>query len=413
MNDPSRARGFTLVELIVGVLVASIVVVFAVGLLTGQVRSYTAGADDRGVQETARIALEDLGSNLRMAGYGIDPAFAFDFGTMANAPMDRAPGGALVRIPGYACTGAVTCRDGVAGPDELVFLSRSPYFNHALATAPTTTQLTLRGPLNAPLHRGQILQVACLSGELEWAYVTVGAEVAVNAGASVPVPLADGSGTDFPLQNDWLTRTCFQGGQVAVLKVDRYRYFVGTYDADGTVRDWGTAGAHPILMLDQGLTDATGAAILTPVAPDVEDLQVTYLFPAAQGGGALTAVPPTVGVRLTNGAGGIDLAPAAGIPSYATQRTAQSRLTNHPSNLRGVRVAVVVRSADRRSTEGTTRDNQLPAVGNRAATTAPELGFRHLSFEATFTPRNMDARTPFIPALSTTSGADNLNVGGG
>lgn len=412
MTTPSRAAGFTLVELIVGVAVAAIVVLSAVSLLTRQVRSYTASADDRGVQETARIALEDVAANLRMAGYGIDPAFAFDFGAMANAPMDRAPGGALVRIPGYSCGTPVTCRDSATAPDELVFLSRNPYFNHALSAPPTTTQLSIVGPLNAPLRRGQILQVACLSGELEWAYVTVGAEVPVNAGTPVSIPLADGSGTDFPLQNGWLLRTCFQGGAVAVLKVDRFRYFVGTYDAAGNVQAWGTAGARPFLMLDQGLLDSRGAPLLTLVAPDVEDLQVTYLFPAAQGP-ALPAVPATVGTPLTSAAGGIDLAPNVGIPSYATQRTAPSRLTNHPVNIRGVRVAVSVRSTDKRASEGTTRDNQLPAAGNRATVTAPEIGFRHMLFEATTSPRNLDARTPFIPSLSTTSGADNLNVGGG
>ncbi len=296
MTTPSRARGFTLVELIVGVAVAAIVVLSAVSLLTRQVRSFTASADDRGVQETARIALEELAANLRMAGYGIDPSFAFDFGDMANAPMDRAPGGALVRIPGFACGTAVTCRDSATAPDELVFLSRNPYFNHPLTAPPTTTQLTIQGPLNAPLHRGQILQLACLSGELEWAYVTVGAEVPINTGAQVAIPLADGSGTDFPLQNGWLTRTCFQGGPVSVLKVDRFRYFVGTYDTAGNLQTWGTAGARPFLMLDQGLLDSRGAALLTLVAPDVEDLQVTYLFPAAQGGAA-TAVPSVVGTR--------------------------------------------------------------------------------------------------------------------
>lgn len=412
MKTPPRSPGFTLVELIVGVAVAAIVVLAAVSLLTRQVRSYTASADDRGVQETARVALEDLAANLRMAGYGVDPSFAFDFGTMTNAPMDRAPGSALVRIPGYSCGAAVTCRDSATGPDELVFLSRNPYFNHALAAPPSTTQLTIAGPLNAPLRRGQILQVACLSGELEWAYVTVGTEVPVSTSAQVPVPLADGSGTDFPLQNAWLLRTCFQGGQAAVLKVDRFRYFVGTYDAAGNVQAWGTAGARPFLMLDQGLLDTRGAPLLTLVAPDVEDLQVTYLFPAAQGA-ALPAVPPTVGTALVSGAGGIDLAPTAGVPSYATQRTSPARLSNHPANIRGVRVAVSVRSADKRASEGTTRENQLPAAGNRAAVTAPEIGFRHMIFEATTSPRNLDARTPFIPSLSTTSGADNLNVGGG
>lgn len=412
MTRRPPARGFTLVELLVASLIGVVVVAAAVLLLVTQVRAYTSGEDDRGVQETARLALEDITGNLRMAGYGLDPAFAFDFGAMANAPMDRAPGGALVRITGYACAAAVGCRDSATGPDELVFLSRDPYFNHAVTGTPTTSQLQIRGPLNAAIRRGQILQVACTSGTLDWAFVTVGTDAQPTSAATVTLQLANGSGTDFPLQNAWLTRPCFTGGSASALKVDRYRYFIGTYDTAGVAKTWGTAGARPFLMLDQGLSDAAGAPILTPVAADVEDLQVTYLFPAAVAPAA-GAVPATVGVALTNAAGAIELAPAAGIPSYQTARAHASRFTNHPSNIRGVRVAVVVRSAEKRSREGSAADNTLPAAGNRAAVTAPATGYRHMLFDASTAPRNLDARTPFIPSLSTTSGADNLNVGGG
>jgi type IV pilus assembly protein PilW len=413
MTTREDARGFTLIELLVAMLVGAIVVGGAVLLMVNQQRAFTSGADDRALQEAGRLALEDMATNLRSAGYGVDPAMAFDFGAMANAPMDRAPPGTPVRVTGYACTDPVVCRDSATGPDELVFLARDPAFNHLVTAPPTTSEVLIQGPLRVPLHRGQILQLACFSGSLDWAYVTVGADVAVTATSPVPVPLATATGSDFPLQNDWLTRTCFQSGLVTALKVDRYRYFVATYDPAGGVQPWGTPGARPFLMLDQGLTTGNAQApILTMVAPDVEDLQVTYLFPLARAP-ATTLAPGTVGAPLSNGAGGVDLAPTAGVPAYATARTAASRFTNHPANIRGVRVAVTIRSAEKRVDEGSTADNLIPAAGNRAAVAAPEIGYRHLMFEATTVPLNLDARTPYIPALSTSGGTDNLNVGGG
>ncbi|GEJ55661.1 PilW family protein [Anaeromyxobacter diazotrophicus] len=412
MKIPS-ARGFTLVELMVASLVGVIVVGGAVVLMINQQRAFAAGADDRALQEAGRLALEDISNNLRMAGYGIDPAMAFDFGKMDNAPMDRAPGGTLVTITGQSCATPVTCRDSATRPDELVFLARDAFFNHAVAAAPTTTEVKIQGPLNVPLHKGQILQLACYTGTLDWAYVTVDAEVPVKTSTgAISVAVGSHTGTDFPFQNDWLLRPCFQDGAVAALKVDRFRYFVGTYDAAGAVQTWGAAGARPFLMLDQGLVDASGTPILTVAAPDVEDLQVSYLFPAATAP-ALGSVPAVAGTPLANAAGGIELAPAAGIPSYGTARTDPSRFTNHPANIRGVRVAVVIRSAEKRTTLGSLQDNQLPAAGNRSALTAPETGYRHLLFEATTLTRNLDARTPYIPVLSTAAGTDNLNVGGG
>lgn len=412
MTSLAKARGYTLIELVVATGVAAIVVMGAVALLLAQERAFRSGTDDRALQETGRMALEEITTNLRGAGYGIDPAMAFDFGAMANARMDRAPPGLLVTVLGSSCATPALCRDSAAGPDELAFLSRNPFFNHTLVGAPTTTQLSLRGPLLAPLRRGQILQLACLSGALEWAYVTVGAEVAPSNAAQVDVALQSASGTDFPLQNAWLARTCFQSGPVTALKVDRFRYFIGTYTVLGDVRAWGTAGARPFLMLDQGLQTDAGSQLLTAVAADVEDLQVTYLFPGAQAP-ALGATPAVVGTQLVNGAGGIDLAPAIGSPGYATARGDPTRLTNHPANIRAVRVAVVVRSATPRPVPGSAADNLVPAAGNRAATAAPEQGYRHLLFETTTTPFNLDARTPYVPAISTTAGADNINVGGG
>jgi type IV pilus assembly protein PilW len=403
------ARGFTLIELVIATGVAAIVAAAGVALLITQERAFRATGDDRALQETARLALEDLTTNLRMAGYGIDPAMAFDFGAMATAPMARAPGGAAVAVTGYACATPVQCRDGATSPDELVFLSRDPYFNHPASGVPTTSRVSIQGPLRAPLRRGQILQLICSGSDLDWAYVTVGTEVAATNGSPVDIPLAAGNGTAFPLQNGWLARPCFQAGAFSVLKVNLYRYFVATYTEAGVVQPWGTPGARPFLMLDQGLLDTNGGAIQTVVAPDVEDLQVTYLFPGAQAPAAV-AVPATVGAQLTDAAGGVDLAPLAGAPTYASPRGDPTRLSNYPGNIRGARVAISVRSATARPGGGLPLDDRLPVAGNRAARQAPEAGFRHMLFEATVTPRNLDARTPYLPFNSP---LNNANVGGG
>lgn len=414
MRTRRAARGVTLLELVVAMAVSTLVAAAGVVLLVSQQRAFRSGSDDRAMQETARMALEEITSGLRMAGYGLDPVLAFDFGDLANVRIDRAPPGILVAVPGRNCATPVACRDSEAAADELVFRSRDPAFNHLTTAAATTSKLEITGPLNAPLRKGQILQVACLSGTLDWAFVTVGADRPATTGAgSVEITLKAGAGTDFPLQNAWLDRPCFQvPGQVSVLKVDQFRYVVRYFDAAGATADWNAVGARPFLLLDRCLTDPDEPAVLTPVAADVEDLQITYLFPSAIVPAA-AAVPPTPGTQLADGEGGIDRAPAVGAPAYGSLRGDPTRATNHPANIRGVRVAISVRSALPRPSPGSDADNLIPAAGNRRDTASGDTGYRHMLFETTVAPRNLDARTPYLPANSVSAGADNLNIGGG
>jgi type IV pilus assembly protein PilW len=407
-----RPSGVTLVELLVALAVGSIVIGAAVAVLVAQQRAFAATSDDRLLQDSARVALEEITGNLRLAGYGVDPPLAFDLGPMATFPMGRAPRGAVTGHQSYRCDVPVACRDSATGPDELVFYARDPAFGHRLAAPATTSQLTLAGPLATPIRRGQVLQVICYTGNLLWSYVTAGGDVPATGAALVNVPL-EGGQFDFPFQNEILRDACFAGAEVRVFKVDRFRYYVDTFAPDGSRQPWQSPAGRPFLVLDQGLLDDAGQPIRTAVAPDVEDLQVTYLFPAAVAP-ALPAVPPPTlqGTALAEGPGGIELAPATGAPSYAAARTAPSRLNNHPANVRAVRVALVVRTAAPSPTPLPLDQSLLPVAGNRPATPG-QPGYRRLLFEATTAARNMESRAPYFPSLSGSAGSDQLNVGGG
>ncbi len=409
----SSERGVSLIELMVGLTVSAVVMLGAVTLLLNQQRVFQTGAADRGMQETARVALEEITGNLRMAGFGVDPALAFDFGFTDNVPMLQAPriSGTNVRInPGYLCGNPVACRDSAAGPDEIVFYTRDPAFGHAIQAVGGTSTVTMAGPLNVPLYAGQVLQAMCYGGSMLWAYVTVGAYVPPSQGASVAVPLAPGSGLDFPFQNQTLADGCFSAGTAWVFKVDRYRYYLDTFDQNGGSLGYGyQSPSRPYLMLDQGLTDQNGVAIRTAIAGDVEDLQFAYEYPSAPIG--LVGAPPgtAAGTGIPAGAGGIVLAPAAGAPGYGTPAVDPSRLDQHPANIRAVQVSVVVRTVN---ADITVPDQTVPAAGNRPdAVGLP--GYHRMLFQTTAALRNMEARAPYFPTFSATNGADQLNVGGG
>lgn len=421
MTFPRSARahpaGFTLLELVIGLTASAIIIAGGVALLIGQQRRFQTGSAERQMQDTARTALQELTGTLRLAGFGVDPALALDLGRSENVTMYGAvpTAGATVVQPGYACAGGnVSCRDRIAAPDEVVFYTRDPAFGHRISTVGGTSSITIAGPLNGPLYRGQVLLLICSTSTTSdnipyWAYVTVGSYVGPSAAATVSIPLlaATGGALDFPSQNASLSQACFALGDAIATKIDRYRYYVRAFDAAGTAQPYPELperpSTTPFLMLDQGLVDQDGAAILTAVAPDVEDLQVAYLYP---GSGALVGATPSTAIAAD--ATGIDLAPATGIPGYGTPYDAASRSNRHPANVRAVQVTLVVRQA---STDIGIADTTVPAAGNRPAT-AGLAGFRRLRIQTTVSLSNLEARLPYYPSYTAVPG-DMLNVGGG
>lgn len=415
MSALRRPRGFTLVELLVGVAVGAIVVGAAVALLSAQQRSFRSSSDDRALQETARVALSRLSADLRVAGFGVDPALAFDFGAQAAVRMNRGLPGSTFASASLACDTPVSCRDSITGSDEVVFLSRDPLFGHVLRAAALTTSntLSISGPLNVPLLAGQILQVMCYSGAQTWAYVQVSADVAASTDKTVSVPIEASTTSDFPRQNGNFADSCFstvakdedapatpppgwQAGMTPdsiaaaakVFKVDRYRYFVRRFTG------------RPYLMLDRGLGGAADV-----IAPDVEDLQLAYLLPAAA---ADRVVGAAEGTAIAADETGFELQPAAGVPAYGDDLADLTLQTHHPGNIRGVRVALVVRSPEPLQTRIDT--DRVPAAGNRPEV-AGDPGYLRLRVETTVSTPNMDARAPYFPMYGAL--AEQQNVGGG
>lgn len=417
MTARPAPRGFSLMELAVALGVSAIVIAGALTILIGQQRTFKGSSGDRAVQEAGRVALERLTSELRLAGYGLDPGMAFDFGAAAS-PQSTAilePGVGTVPFGGYLCADPVTCRDRVDGPDELVFHYRNPIFGKLVQTAAhpiTETELWLQGPLNAPILPGQILQVVCYGEPLTWAYVTVAKRADATADPEFPVQLAAPTGgtTEFPMQNAFFAMDgCFLG-EVRAFKIERRRYFIDTFTEQGARVPWGTAGARSYLMVDEGLRNDAGP-VHSVVAQDVEDLQLAYVFPLAPSPTQVRG--DAEGVALQDDAAGIDLAPTTipSIPSYFVPSRDVSRATGHPSNMRAVRVAVVVQPP---GDDAAVNDPALPRLLNRAEVVRA-ANRRRSVFQTTVAIPNMESRGPTYPTYGKAGVAIDqpLNHGGG
>jgi len=102
-----RRRGFTLLEVLVGLAISLIVIGMVTAIFLGQQRTFQSLDVNRVASEAARDAFLEIEPALRRAGFG-HPRHAFDF-------------------TNYACP-ARPCRDSATAPDTIVFYARNPTY---------------------------------------------------------------------------------------------------------------------------------------------------------------------------------------------------------------------------------------------------------------------------------------------
>ncbi len=322
MTERTRARGFTLIETMVAIAVSALVITGVVGAFLSQHRAFYSSQRLRAAQSSGRAALLFVEDKLRIAGFGMDPALAFDF-----------------RFYNGTCPADVgTCRrDAVDANDELVFYARNPnYWVPSDTTADpvgrawrvpagtpiTASALTIHAHANDTIPVGQILAVVCPGGRY-YAYVTVGAtftQGSTEGDAPITLAAADAAnpfkrqdlaispGSSTPAYfNSAVTAAastivaadCFSSGQARVFQIDRYRFHVKPVQV-GTWPD-GKKKYDPYLMLDMGIDTNADTQIdendEMVVAEGIEIMQVAYTL--ANSGLPTPTVGMTPGTAIT------------------------------------------------------------------------------------------------------------------
>ena len=369
-----RARGFTLIEMLMGTTVAMLTVTAVAAAFIAFTRNVYTQEGIRGGQAGMRQALHDLTRQLRMAGYGLEPAYAFG-------------------VPeGWA-------GEGPNASDRLVVRSRDLMFSAAVRQNGATAGLLSVASLPVSLRRGQVLQVVC-PGAMRWGYARL-AEDAEASAEPTELTLAPATGT-FPDLGAVFDEPCFDGAPglpARVFKVDVHDYAVRRVDDDGNP----ATEDRPYLFRAHGLGERPDA-LGEPVAEGIEALRVTFLREDG------TAFVPTWDA-------------AHPPPLYETPAGSPLRRNRNPANVRGVRLRVVARSTivDSLLREAG-REAALPALPGEPVVPAP-AGFRRFLYETTVVPRNLRSTEMPLPAYShdtTTPGAcsgrmpsDGLLCGGG
>jgi type IV pilus assembly protein PilW len=275
----SRARrreaGFTLIEVLIAALIMVIIVAGVVMAANVQGHASATGARQRLAQAQGRSGSLFLERKLALAGYGIDPVFAFDFG----------------QYVGPCPAGMGSCaRDAVANSDELVFYARNPSYwvpgegNNASPSgnawnirSVTAQSVTIAARAGDSFPAGQVVLEVCRGGNF-YAFATVASNVGPAAGpGDLVVPLKSAVVGD-PFNRPDLTvapannAACFAQGNARLFLVDRYRFHVRPVTLGGNV--------VPYLMLDQGIDRNRDGTIdendELAIAEGIENLQVAY-----------------------------------------------------------------------------------------------------------------------------------------
>lgn len=410
--------GFTLIEVMVGAVVALVVIGIVTSTFLSQQRAMQAMDLSREASNGARDAMLSMQETIGRAGYGVDPRFAFDFRN-------------------YSCpawSAASPCRDSVSGPDELVFIARDPGYHWAGTpssiiqgcdpSAPCTghawqllgfdaTHATVDARANDTFLKGQVLQFACAKGGSPTMGRVATTAKAVAAGALQITLDTSVAGDPYRSNLGAGHDGCFDGAGAApagnaspgssVFLVHRYRYHVAAVNGE------------PWLLLDRGLDYnqdgataekvASGAPDLNdeiPIARGVEDLQIAYVMKPSTTGIAA----PDVGANWVIGdsEGTLEEAdPTAVAPQQSSSDVDPSRFTLHPANIRAVRIRITVRSIrqDVAQPAPWPGDPAAPAgstgIENRNDFTAVSPGRyrRYFSSVVASTP-NLGSKDPFI-----------------
>jgi type IV pilus assembly protein PilW len=182
--------------------------------------------------------------------------------------------------------------------------------------------------------------------------------------------------------------------QPSIFLVDRFRYAIQTFN--GT----------PWLVLDTGLDlngngtlPDSGADLddLTPIAENVEDMQIAYLYAPGTTFG-FAAADSNGNWAVGDVAGTVEEPdPGAAAPLYTTASNDPSRFNLHPANVRGVRVTLSLRSAQRdQSQPSTWLGDPLTLSENRNVGLLNLGRLRRYTAATSITVRDLDSRNSFI-----------------
>jgi type IV pilus assembly protein PilW len=390
-STPTR-RGFTLLELLVGAVTTTIILSAVAMTFMGVQGSYQSESRVKMAVEGLRTATNFIEQRLRLAGYGVDPRFAFDFNA-AVLPSGAKANHTLVFGAGVPPT--VT--------DDLAFRYRdAAWMRRGYYAGAGGIQLASGTTFGMNFPKGQRFVVSCVGGR-DYLVLKAGAggvskDANASANFTVDTTLSSVS-TDVPC----LAKQGETSPFILLLHEMRIR-----------VMD---LGGRPFLMAFQGL-DELDLTRAVPLAADVESFQVAYVMNRPPVGGPNAGLPAVdASSSVVNwvmgdmGSADADRFPAptaVPAPLYRMPYDDPARYNRHPANIRAVRVSIGIRST---SPEANGRRAFARVNLEDSGEATSEDGYYRTNMTTTVRVPNLLSRSAFNPPVG--DPLTGLNVWGG
>ena len=300
IRGSTEQAGVTLIELMVGMVVAAIVVAAAFTILTNTSKTLRANEQIVDTQQNVRMAMEWLARDFKLAGFG-NPGVPLGNCTNAIVPGDQ------------------TATGVDSGPDSvqvLVPTTRTSGSNRWTLKVPTTTA----GTTQITLQPGAVADMVSSGLVANQSYVSLGGSATAQvtglnaAGSTINVAIPP------PL---WFQ----QEDQVYLLQCIRYQVVLPP--------DAGNLCGGNAPCLTRGVAGGVGPTAEAPIAEGVEDLQLAY---ACDGCTAINSGIPDRIIDDQNGSNSFDQADfLSNVPWTASPL--------RPDKIQLVQVALVARQS--------------------------------------------------------------------
>jgi type IV pilus assembly protein PilW len=387
--SPATPRGFTLLELLVGTVVTSIILAAVAVSIMGVQASYQTESRITAAVEGLRTGTNFLEQRLRLAGYGVDPRFAFDFDTTLLPSGNKA-------------NHVVTLAAGVptAITDDLAFRYRDPSW---MRRGVWSSGIKLEsGTFGMAFPEGQRFIISCEGGKNSLVVRAGAGGVAKDATSSANFTV-DPRLSTIPADEGCLTKE----GRAAPFVLLLHEVRIRVVALEG----------RPFLMAFQGL-DTLDLANAVPLMADVESFQVAYVMNRPPPTGFNANLDPVdksspvsnwvlgdVGSALTDRFPDPNTRPE---PVYRLTYDDPARFNRHPANIRAVRLSIGVRST---SPEPNGR-RAFPRLNLEDSGEAkPADGYYRTNMSTTVRVPNLLSRSAFNPPVD--DSVSGLNAWGG
>jgi len=260
------ARGFSLVELMIAIVISSVIVAGGYTILTTTHKATISNERAVGTQQNIRVAMEVIARDVKLAGFGM-PSSSFTpvGGTAGNC----APGGTTAAIRPIDNNPAIpltAVNDTGADTISLIVPTTIPPNPPALGWV--LTNAAPAGPVSST-----ITLPATAVTEMQNQGMVNGSGAYISLGGITTYPVTSSSGTTITLGLPVAAPVSFPVGTPV------YLLQCVTYQVQTGAGNCGSAGPCLTRTVDSG----TAPAVTTPLVDGVEDLQFAYACDGCNG----------------------------------------------------------------------------------------------------------------------------------